>query len=65
MQAVLHSVAGATGLHTILRSPSTWLGAGLIVPIFLEQWGPEMHVVALFLGDMGIWPMDSLHVLAE
>lgn len=58
-------MAGATGLHTLLRSPATWLGAGLIVPILLEQWSTDMYIITLFLGDMGVWPMDSLHMLAE
>lgn len=58
-------MAGATGLHAILRSPATWLGTGLIVPILLEQGSTEVHIIALFLGDMGIWSMDGLHMLAE
>lgn len=65
MQAVLRSVTGATGLHTLLGSPATWLGAGLIVPILLEQWSTEVHIITLFLGHMGIWPVDGLHMLAE
>ena len=65
MQAVLHSVAGATGLHTILRSPATGLATGLFVPILFEQWRTEVHIIALLLSDMGIWSMDRLHMLAE
>lgn len=65
MQAVLHSVAGAAGLHTILGSPTTWLSAGLIVPSLLEQWSTEVHIIALFLGDVGVWPMHGLHVLTK
>ena len=58
-------MAGATGLPTLLRSPATWLGAGLIVPILLEQWSADVHIITLFLGDVGIWPVDGLHMLAE
>lgn len=65
MQTVLHGVAGASGLHTVLRSPAAWLGTGLTVAILLEQWGTEVHIIALLLSDMGIWSMDRLHMLAE
>lgn len=58
-------MAGAAGLHTVLRPPATRLSAGLIVPILLEQRSTEVHIIALLLGDMGIWPMDRLHMLAE
>lgn len=65
MPAILHSVAGAAGLHTVLRSPATGLATGLIVPILLEQWRTEVHIIALLLSDMGVWSMDRLHMLAE
>lgn len=65
VQAVLHSLAGAAGLGTLLRALATRLSAGLSVPILLEQGGAEVHVIALLLGDMGIWAVDRFHMLPE
>lgn len=65
VHAVLHSLAGAAGLGTLLGALATRLSAGLIVPILLEQGGAEVHVIALLLGDMGIWAVDRFHMLPE
>lgn len=65
MQAVLHGLAGAAGLSALLRAPAAGLGAGLIVPILLEQRGPEVHIIALLLGDMSIWAVHCFHMLPE
>ena len=65
VQAVLHGLAGAAGLGTLLRAPAAGLGTGLIVPILLEQGRSEVHVVALLLGDMGIWAVYRFHMLPQ
>lgn len=65
VQAVLHGLAGAAGLSTLLRAPAAGLCAGLIVPILLEQRGPEVDIVALLLGDMSIWAVHCFHMLPE
>lgn len=62
MQAVLHGLAGAAGLGALWAAR---LGAGLTVPILFEQRCAEVHVVALLLGDVGIWAVDRFHVLPE
>lgn len=64
VQAVLHGLAGAAGLGTLLGAPAR-LGAGLAVPVLPEQGGAEVHVVALLLGDVSIWAVDRFHVLPE
>ena len=64
VQAVLHGLASAAGLGVVLGAPAG-LGTGLAVPILPEQRGAEVHIVALFLGDVSVWAMDRLHVLPE
>lgn len=65
VQAVLHGLAGAAGLRAVLRAPAAALGAGLAVPVLLEQRGPDVHVVALLLGDVSIWAVHGFHVFPE
>lgn len=65
VQAVLHGLAGAAGLRAILGAPAAGLGAGLTVPVLLEQRSPEVHVVALLLGDVSIGAVHSFHVFPE
>lgn len=65
VQAVLYGLAGAAGLSALLRAPAAGLGAGLIVPILLEQRSTEVHIIALLLGDVSIWAMHCFHMFPE
>lgn len=65
LQIVVHSSARAVGFQFVLRHACHLFIARLVLAVFFGRVRSRGQVAALFLGDVGLGPVDGLHVFAQ
>ena len=65
LQTVLTTSGGVVALCPAVQAPAAKLGVCLILSGPPGWVGSGWSVSTLFLGDVGFWPVDGLHMLPE